>query len=123
MRTVAFTLAIVALVPCTSSAQLTRSAISGTVKDTSGGVVPGATITITHVETNVMRTAVTDGEGFFRIGALEPGLYKVAAQLSGFATVEQPNIDARAATEISVDFQLKAADVSETIVVEAQRRP
>lgn len=120
MRTVAFTLAIVALVPCTSSAQLTRSAISGTVKDTSGGVVPGATITITHVETNVMRTAVTDGEGFFRIGALEPGLYKVAAQLSGFATVEQPNIDARAATEISVDFQLKAADVSETIVVEAQ---
>ena len=120
LRAVAITVAVVVFTPATSSAQLTRSAISGTVKDASGAVIPGATITITNVETNAPRTTVTDGQGFFRVGALEPGRYKVTAQLAGFATVEQPNIDARTATEISLDFQLKAADISELIVVEAQ---
>ena len=119
VRVLAIAVAI-ALVPTVGFAQLTRGAISGTIKDTSGGVVPGATITITHNETNATREAVTDERGTFRVGALEPGLYKVTAQLAGFATVEQPNIDVRTSTEISLDFELKAAAVSEVIVVQAQ---
>jgi hypothetical protein len=119
VRVLAIAVAI-AMIPIDGFAQLTRSTISGTVKDTSGAVVPGATITVTNAETNAARETVTDGEGFYRVGALEPGIYRVTAQLAGFATVNQPNIEARTATEISVDFQLKAAAISEVIVVEAQ---
>jgi hypothetical protein len=107
------------LVPTTGSAQLTRSAISGTVRDTSGSVVPGATITVIHDVTNAERTAVTDGNGFFLVRALEPGRYRVRAQLAGFATVEQPDIDARAAIEVSLSFELKPAAVAEVVTVEA----
>jgi hypothetical protein len=111
---------IVVLAPALSMAQLTRSAVSGTVKDTSGGVVPGATITITNVDTNAARETVTDGDGFFRVGGLEPGQYKVSAALQGFVTIEQSNVAVRSAADISLDFELKPSGVAEVIVVEAQ---
>jgi hypothetical protein len=110
----------IALVPASGFAQLTRSAVSGTVKDTSGGVVPGATITITNIDTNAVRETVTDGDGFFRVGGLEPGQYKVSAALPGFATIEQSNVAVRSAAEISLDFQLKPSGVAEVVVVQAE---
>ena len=74
--------ALALAVPAT--AQMTRGAISGTVRDASGAVVPGATVTVTSVDTNQVRTAVTDNNGFYRIGALEPGRYTVRTELPGF---------------------------------------
>jgi hypothetical protein len=119
VRVLAIAVAI-ALVPTAGFAQITRSAISGTVKDTSGGVIPGATVIITNIDTNAVRETVTDGEGFFRVGALEPGPYKVSASLPGFVTVEQSDVAVRSAAEISLDFELKPSGVAEVIVVEAR---
>ena len=61
--------------PVLTQAQLTRGAISGTVRDQAGAVVPGATVKVTNPQTNVVREAVTNDEGFYRIGAVEPGVY------------------------------------------------
>ena len=72
-----------------AEAQITRGALVGTVRDASGGMVPGVTVTVTNVDTNAARVAVTDEQGAYRIGALEPGRYKVATELSGFAPYEQ----------------------------------
>jgi hypothetical protein len=110
------------LLPATSSAQLTRGAISGTVRDASGAVVPGASVTVTNLDTNAVQSTTTDGLGFYRIAPLEPGRYRVVTQLAGFTTVEQTDIEVRAASDIAVDFALRPAGIGETITVAAESR-
>src|SRR4026209_1902671 len=79
--------AILAL-PTTSHAQLTRGAISGTVRDSAGAVVPGAQVKVVNPQTNVTREAVTNDEGFYRVGAVEPGVYTVFVEKTGFSKIE-----------------------------------
>src|SRR5687767_4030771 len=68
-------------------AQTATSTITGTVVDGSGGIVPGATVTATHIETSTARTGASNDAGLFRIPALAPGEYSVVVELSGFKTV------------------------------------
>ena len=103
--------------PALSGAQITRSAISGTVRDATGALVPGATITVTNMDTNIARTAVSDAQGFYRVPALEPGRYEVKAELSGFQTVEYKDIRLVAASEATLNPELKVAGVGEAITV------
>src|SRR3972149_7837732 len=67
---------VLIVVPGLASAQITRATISGTVRDSSGAVLPGATVTVTNPETNMVRTVVTDVLGYYRVPALEPGTSK-----------------------------------------------
>src|SRR4029453_13872317 len=67
-------------------AQFDTGQISGFVRDPQGGVVPGATVKITSNSTNVARSYVTDGSGYYVAPALPPGIYKVEVQLVGFRT-------------------------------------
>lgn len=103
-----------------ATAQITRGAISGTVRDQSGGVIPGATVTVTNTDTNATRTVVTNEIGFYRVGAVEPGNYVVVTELAGFSTVEQKDIVVRAAAEITVDVALNPAGIGEDITVTAE---
>src|SRR5438105_15335859 len=89
-------------VVCLSSparAQLTRGAIQGTVRDEAGAAVAGAQVKVSNPATNIARDATTNDEGFYRVGALEPGTYTVAVQSTGFAKIEnngvvvQPSLD------------------------------
>ena len=80
-----------------AAAQMTRGAISGTVRDATGAIVPGATVTVTSADTNQARTAVTDAQGFYRVAALEPGRYTVRTELAGFSTVEKRDVPVRTA--------------------------
>jgi hypothetical protein len=108
---------VVLLFPAFAHAQMTRGGINGTVRDASGGVVPGATVTVTNVATNQPRDAVTDAQGFYRVVALEPGAYDVKAVLSGFQTVEIRGVRVQPATEATVDVELKVAGIGEEITV------
>ena len=114
-----FLLALVGILvfPALSDAQITRGAVSGTVRDASGAAVPGASVTVTNMDTNISRTAVTDAVGFFRVPALEPGRYQVKAELSGFSTVEYKDIRLVSASEVTVNPELKVAGVGEAITV------
>ena len=107
------------LVPSVGFAQMTRGSIAGTVRDASGAVVPGATVTVTNVATNAAQTVVSDGEGFYRVPALEPGTYTVTSELSGFRKVEQREVVVRTAQETPLDFKIDPAGVDEAVQVRA----
>jgi hypothetical protein len=108
------------LFPALSLAQLTRGIISGTIRDQSGALVPGATVTATNVDTGVARTGVTNEQGFYRIPALEPGRYTVKIDLSGFKTVERTGVTVPMSTEVTVGADLEVATVGETVTVTAE---
>jgi hypothetical protein len=62
-----------------AAAQNTSGAISGTITDSQGGVLPGVTLTVTNAETGVARDAVTEGDGRYRFAGLQPGRYDLKA--------------------------------------------
>jgi hypothetical protein len=102
-----------------ASAQITRGAVSGVVRDASDAVVPGATVTVTNVDTNISSTAVTDAAGFYRMGGIEPGTYVVKTELAGFTTVEVRDVVVRTASEATVNVSLKVAGLGEEVTVTA----
>jgi hypothetical protein len=103
--------------PLSAAAQMTRGAISGTVRDAQGAVVPGATVTVTNVATNSTRSIVSDAQGFYRVPALEPGTYNVKTDLSGFKSVENKDLRLVAASEITLNVDMAVAGVGEAITV------
>jgi hypothetical protein len=103
-----------------AAAQITRGAISGTVRDTTGAVVPGASVTVTNMETNIANATVTDAQGFYRVAALDPGRYVVRVELSGFTTVDTPNVPVKTAMEPTVNVELKVGGIGEEIAVTAK---
>src|SRR6186713_3190535 len=101
-----------------ASAQMTRGSLGGTVRDDSGGVLPGVSVTITNEATGIARTVVTNGEGFYRAPALEPGKYKVSVQLTGFSRVERTAVQVITNQETTFNADLKVGGMTDTIVVE-----
>lgn len=105
--------------PMTAQAQLTRGAVSGTVRDATGALLPGATVTVTSQQTGATRTAVTSDLGSYRLPALEPGLYRVRVDLDGFRAVEHADVPVRTNEEATLDVSLALAGVSESVQVVA----
>jgi iron complex outermembrane receptor protein len=91
-------------------------AIRGTVQDQSGGLVPGAAITVTNTRTGAVARVTTDSSGSFAVARLQPGEYRVHAELLGFRSADAPVTVADGAIE-TVDLTLSIAPVSETVTV------
>ena len=117
---IAAVLTVAFLIPAAVFAQMTRGSIGGIVRDSSGAVVPGVTVTVTNVATNAMVTVVTDGEGAYRVPALEPGTYTVTTELPGFAKLEQREVVVRTALQTPLDFKLEPASIGESVKVVAE---
>jgi hypothetical protein len=100
------------------AAQLTTADIVGTVNDASGGVVPGATVTIINTATQVTQVVVTDRAGNFVVNLLPPGLYRVRVELEGFKSVVR-EIPVGAGDRPRVDARLEAGAISEAVLVTA----
>src|SRR6476620_2846660 len=66
-----------------------RASLQGTVTDAQGGVVPGATVTLTSRETNFVKTATTSQSGVYSISGLAPGSYSLSVEAQGFAKKDQ----------------------------------
>jgi hypothetical protein len=105
------------LIPIAVLAQATSATLTGTVKDPSGGLLPGVTITARHVATNETRTAVTNDEGLYRLTNLPRGTYQVTSELQGFKTVTNPDVLLTVGDSVRLDFTLEVGQVSETIEV------
>ena len=99
-------------------AQSSNGAITGTVADSGGGIVPGVSITATNTATGSSRTAVSNDSGAYRLASLPPGRYDVVAELSGFKSIQYPNVQVRVATDLTLDVTLQLG-VEETITVSA----
>src|SRR6266446_308509 len=91
--------------------------ILGTVTDQSGGVVAGATVTITDTERGVTKTLVTNEPGEYNAPTLNPGTYKVRVEAKGFKTVERQNVVLEVGREVRVDVSLQPGAVAETMTI------
>lgn len=105
------------LAALTVQAQVTTAGISGTVKDETGALLPGARITVKNLETGVTRTALTDSAAFYHLPGLPPGNYEVAAELSGFKIEVRRGIGLAVGQEAAVSFTLSVGAISETVTV------
>lgn len=120
MKRPALLILILILMPIVvfAQARLTGSDLQGTVRDDSGGVLPGVTVTATNVATNQSRSAVTDGQGRYYIAALSAGTYDVTADLSGFAPQNRRAIRLQLGQRVDLDFTMRVG-TSESITVSA----
>jgi len=101
-----------------ASAQAVYGSIAGTVVDSTGASVPGATVTITSKDRQTADSVVTNPAGFFSKDRLVPGRYEVKAELSGFKSSVVSSVRVSVDTESKVDFTLQVGAMSETVMVE-----
>ena len=100
-------------------AQVTTGTILGVVKDPSGAVVPGVTVTINETSKGINKSFITDESGAYTAPFLIPGTYTVSVELSGFKKEEKTGIVLQVDQKAKIDFTLQIGASSETISVEA----
>ncbi len=98
----------------------TTSAIAGQVSDTTGALVPGATVTVSNRETGLRRSARTDEAGRFNFPQLKPGTYSVTVAAQGFQTLQNENVFSGLGQKQTVDFTLKVAQSNEVVEVNGE---
>jgi len=103
-----------ALLPATLWAATTGS-ISGTVKDPTGAVIPGATVTATNTATNLQTKTVSDGKGFYAFLSLPVGHYNIKVEEHGFGTLARNNLEVDASGALVVDLALEMAERIEEV--------
>jgi hypothetical protein len=96
-----------------------RAEINGTVTDTNGGVVPGATVTVVKVDTAATRTVTANDAGEYNVPALDIGVYKVTVSKDGFQTTTQENIVLQIGDRLRIDMQLKPGTISGEVTITA----
>jgi len=108
---------VASLLPRLVAAQAVTGTILGTVSDTTGAAVPGATVTLTNLGTGLTRSMVTDSTGEYTVPSLPTGKYRLVAELPGFRTVTMPDIDLGVDQHLRFNVQLSIGTVSETVTV------
>jgi len=100
-------------------AQSTTGTIQGTVRDNQGGIIPGATVTLRNIDTNISRDTVTAEEGQWRFGNIPVGNYDLNIELTGFSKYIRTGLTLSLNQTAVLDVVLTPATVSETIEVRA----
>src|SRR6266853_2109060 len=112
---VAGIIGLVTLGTCPVFAQ--SAALTGTVKDTSGAVLPGAAITVKHIETGLTRTAQADSSGSFSVVSLPVGQYEITAEKMGFRKEVRNGINLAVAQQAVVDLTLQVGSIDQQVTV------
>jgi hypothetical protein len=112
--------AVVACAPLLVRAQAFTARLLGTVADSGGGVLPGATITITNTGNGQEWTAVADGQGQYTVPLLPPGTYRVSAELQGFKRGVREPISLQVNQQQRADFTLDLGSMTEEVVVKGE---
>jgi Carboxypeptidase regulatory-like domain/TonB dependent receptor len=102
---------------------VTTGSIEGTVTDTSGAAVPGATVTITNIETNISQTISSRADGGFSIPNLAVTTYRVRVEKGGFSTAVRENVAVAVNQAAEVNVKLSPGTETQTVTVEAQAAP
>ncbi len=103
-----------------AQAQAANGNIEGAVRDASGGVLPGVTVTVTNTGTGAERSSVTNENGIYRLLLLPLGTYQVVAELSGFRRIEQSGFTLSAGQTLTVDLTMTVGGVQETVTVSGE---
>jgi hypothetical protein len=102
-----------------AEAQSTTGIIQGVVRDEQQAVVPGANVTVRHVETNLTRVVVTGDQGQYRVPNLPTGTYQVTVELPGFGRYVQDGITLALNQTAVIDVTMRAAGVAEEVTITA----
>ncbi len=106
------------LLLCTPSfSQGVFGRILGTVTDTSGGAVSGATVTILDTERGTSRVLTTDDAGAYNAPSLSAGNYTVRAEAKGFKKLERPNVVVEVGHEVRIDLTVQPGEQNQTVTV------
>ncbi len=115
-----FALAVLVLVSATAAlaqSQSNAADLQGYVRDASGAVVPGATVTARNKATSAEKSAQANDEGFYQIVNLPPGDYEVTVQATNFSRASVPSVVLTVGQRADLDVPLQAGQVTETVTV------
>jgi hypothetical protein len=116
-------LAAMLLLPALCLAQAVKGTLLGTVTDTTGAGVPGATVTVTEVQTGLSRSATTNASGNYVFSNLKDGVYRVEAEISGFRKTVHENVKVDVNTTVRVDLALQVGNLAEAVTVVQEAPP
>jgi hypothetical protein len=114
-----FSLVVLLGFPALLSAQQAAANINGTVTDSTGAVVEGATVTLTNVDTSVSRSTVSNGTGNYVFVDVLPGPYTLKVVKEGFNTVNQPQFTLQVNQTATLNFTLTVGSTQQSVTVEA----
>src|SRR6478672_5565080 len=113
-------LTLVTMMSLRCAAQATSAEISGSITDSSGAVVPGATVTATNVETGTSQNTKSEDNGDYVITNVRPGTYTVTAEAAGFSKLVQSGLNLQVNQQARLNLTLKVGRASETVEVTAR---
>ena len=99
---------------------VTSSALTGTVSDATGAVIPGAHVTATDVDSGAIRTTRSGSEGRYLFAQVNPGRYRITVEAAGFGLAQSEPTTAAVGETIAVNFKLSPAAGTQTVKVNAQ---
>jgi hypothetical protein len=112
-------LVLLLLASAPAAAQVDTGSILGTIKDQSGGVLPGATVTITHEGQGFSLTTVTRDDGTFVFTPVRTGSYTIRVEFPGFRKSEKRAVTVSIQQNVTVDFAMEPGALTEEVVVNA----
>src|SRR6188508_2166651 len=111
--------ALILLLTASAAWAQATAQLSGTVRDESGAVLPGVTITVTQTDTGLVRTVVSDETGGYLLTNLPTGPYRLEVALQGFRTYVQTGIVLQVGATPTINAVLELGSLEETVTVEA----
>src|SRR5712691_6713667 len=103
-----------------AQSQAANGTIEGVVRDSTGAVLPGVSVTVVNLETGVVRSPLTDGAGTYRALLLPLGTYRVKAELTGFKAVERTGVTLSAGQTAVINITLEVGGVAEVVSVSGE---
>lgn len=100
-----------------ADAQVLKGQVLGTIADSTGGVIPGATVLLTETNTNVAREGSTNESGLYVFPNLAPGTYEVDVEMEGFNRAVRGGIVLLPNTTVRIDLEMQPSAVTETVMV------
>jgi hypothetical protein len=117
LSTLALCLLVILALGTAASAQTFRGTILGTVTDTSGASVPGASVTIRNIDTGLLRTVATSDDGSYAAPELPLGSYTISVEKAGFKTGKVTAVKVEVNSELRADVVLQTGDLAQTVEV------
>ncbi|MBA2736453.1 MAG: TonB-dependent receptor, partial [Pyrinomonadaceae bacterium] len=114
---IAFVVCCLSAFPGTAPAQTVTGSLVGHVEDINGGAIPGARIVVTDIDRSTTREVMTNEEGNFSIGSVEPGIYRVEIEQANFKKFVRERVEVAINTTIRADATLEAGAISEIVQI------
>ena len=112
--------ALAMLAAAFAAAQTQTATVRGSVTDSTGAVIPGASLTLTNLEQNVARSAESNAAGAFVFQQIPPGSYSLAVEAEGFKRYERQRFILQVAQVAEIDVPLEVGDITETVEITAE---